>query len=247
MSTAPFNDHFSSHAADYARARPRYPDALFRFLAERAAARERAWDCATGNGQAARSLAAHFARVVATDASAAQIRAATPRQGVEFRVASAESSGLDDASVDLLCVAQALHWFDLERFFAEAGRVLKPGGLLVAWCYGGCLVDDACDRLVQGLYRALDEYWPPQRRLVEDAYRGIELPGRAVACPPFAMHAWWSAGDMLDYLRTWSATTRCAAATGGDPLQRIAGALQDAWGGARRRVSWPLTVKASRM
>lgn len=241
-----FKDHFSAHAESYAAARPRYPDSLFRFLAGVAPARELAWDCATGNGQAAVSLAAHFARVCATDASDTQIEAATQAPGVAYRVAPAESSGLEPACVDLITVAQALHWFDVEQFFAEAERVLKPGGVLAAWCYGTCTVDASCDRLVHGLYRELEPYWPPERRLVENAYRDIELPFPPLDCPAFSMSVSWTADEMLGYLKTWSATQRHLRATGSDATRSIAAGLRAAWGDGRRTVSWPLTVKAGR-
>ena len=146
--TAPqiFSDHFAAVAAAYADFRPRYPAALLAWLAEHAPARTLAWDCATGSGQAALDLAPHFARVIATDASAAQIATAPAHPGVEYRLAPAEASGLADASIDLITVAQALHWFDLERFYAgttgaQAGRA--TGGVELwrvapAGCDLGC-------------------------------------------------------------------------------------------------------------
>ncbi|HEX4936896.1 MAG TPA: class I SAM-dependent methyltransferase, partial [Gemmatimonadaceae bacterium] len=134
--TGAFNDLFSEHAATYVAARPEYPDELYRFVVGLAPGRELAWDCATGNGQAARDLARYFERVIATDASAAQIEHAAPVPNVEYRVATAESSGLADRSVQLVTVAQALHWLDLDAFYAEVRRVTVPGGVLAAWSYG---------------------------------------------------------------------------------------------------------------
>ena len=100
-----FKDHFSGHASGYARFRPRYPAQLFRHLASLAPGHRRAWDCATGNGQAAVALAMHFERVIATDASAQQIENAVAHERVEYRVAPAESSGLDARSIDAVTVA----------------------------------------------------------------------------------------------------------------------------------------------
>src|SRR5690606_22036477 len=202
----------------YAAYRPRYPEPLFDFLAGLCDARGHAWDCGTGNGQTAVSLAARFERVTATDASAAQIAAAEPHPKIEYRVARAEASGLADASVDLLTVAQALHWFDLEAFFAEALRVLTPGGVLAVWSYGLCTVDPGIDAVVDELYRELDPWWPPERRIVDDGYRGIELPVPAIEAPLFQMTTEWSAGPMLGYLRTWSACQRHLADRGSDPV-----------------------------
>ncbi|MDZ7644982.1 MAG: class I SAM-dependent methyltransferase [Woeseiaceae bacterium] len=242
-----FKDHFSGHAADYRRARPRYPDALFDFLAGAAVRHDLAWDCATGNGQAALSLAGRFARVIATDASEQQVAMAERVPGVEYRTATAEDSGLDDASVDLVTVAQALHWFDIEAFDRELRRVVRPGGVVAAWCYGMCSIEPACDRIVHRFYDALAQWWPPERALVERGYRDIDLPGAPLDSPVFSMTADWRADDMLDYVRTWSATQRCARDTGADPVTAIATELAAAWRNETRRVFWPLHLKVSRL
>lgn len=242
----PFKDHFSGHAASYAAYRPGYPPQLFAFLAECCAARQRAWDCATGNGQTALQLTEHFELVIATDASAAQIRAARAHPTVRYSVATAESSGIDDRSIDLITVAQALHWFDLDRFFAEALRVLVPGGVLAAWSYGLCRVERAVDALVLELYRGLDDYWPPERQMVDDGYRGIHLPMAAIESPGFEMKVSWSAEAMLGYLRTWSASQRWLREQGKDPVDGIADRLRKAWGRDEREVHWPLAMKLGR-
>ncbi|MGH8166255.1 MAG: class I SAM-dependent methyltransferase, partial [Woeseiaceae bacterium] len=199
-----FKDHFSGHADSYAAYRPTYPQALMRFLADCCEERRVAWDCATGNGQTAIALTPYFERIIATDASAAQIESAKAHAAIEYRVAGAESSGLPDRFVDLITVSQALHWFDLDRFFDEAMRVLVPGGVLSAWSYELCAVKPAIDAMILELYRLIDRFWPAERRMVEDRYRGIELPMPAIAAPDFVMTAEWSADAMLGYLRTWS-------------------------------------------
>lgn len=241
-----FKDHFSGHAAAYASARPNYPPSLFDFLADNCAARDCAWDCATGNGQAALELAVRYRRVVATDASAMQIAAAPPHERLEYRVATAENSGLETASIDLVTVAQALHWFDLDRFFNEVSRVVKPGGMLAVWCYGLCQVTATIDRIVFDYYESLATWWPPERRLVERGYSDITLPFALVECPQFTMQQDWSADDMLSYLSTWSATRRCSADTGSEPVAAIAAGLRAAWGPALRAVNWPLFLKVGR-
>jgi SAM-dependent methyltransferase len=243
-----FRDHFSSRSAHYARYRPHYPAELFEFLASLTSRRSLAWDCATGSGQAAIALSAHFDHVVATDASKAQIDAATTHPGVTYRVAAAEDSQFDTGSVDLVTVGQALHWFDIGRFFAEAERVLVSNGVLAAWCYELCQVSDACDAVVDELYsKIVGEFWPPERRLIETAYASIAMPGEAIESRDFHMSASWSVADMLGYLRTWSACARYRQERGADPVSRIETDLRAAWGEGRRAVGWPLTLLASRL
>lgn len=242
-----FKDHFSAQSAGYARHRPHYPDELFAYLAGLVRPRL-AWDCATGNGQAAIALARHFERVVATDASAAQIDSAIAHPAVSYRVAAAESSGLQDDTVDLVTVGQALHWFDLARFFAEASRVVVADGVLAAWCYELCTVSPACDAVVERLYTGIvGPFWPKERRLIEERYAGIEFPGVALAAPVLEMATEWTVDDMLGYLRTWSACQRYRREHGDDPVEQIEKELRRAWDAAPRIVRWPLTVRVSRL
>ena len=245
-----FRDHFAPVSGAYADFRPLYPAALFDWLAQIAPARVRAWDCACGSGQASLDLAGHFARVVATDASAAQLAGAQPHAGVEYRQAPAEASGLADASVDLICVAQALHWFDLPRFFAEAQRVLKPNGVLAVWTYGlQTLESEAVNACVQRFYRdTVGPYWPPERLLVEQGYRTLDFPFAEFAPPAFAMSERWALPRLLGYFRSWSATGRCIAARGVDPTLALAEELASLWGDAdsERQVTWPQAIRAGR-
>lgn len=236
----PFKDHFSGHAASYAASRPYYPAELFSHLAGLCAERTRAWDCATGNGQAAHSLTRHFDAVVASDASTEQILAAPLHPQIEYRVAPAENSGLDADSVDLITVAQALHWFDIERFFAEVNNVLRPGGILAYWCYGLCSVERGCDEILRSMYEFVDEHWPAERIIVEQGYRDIEPPLPVVDTPEFPMRAEWSADQLLDYIRTWSACQRFKRSVGKDPLEDFAESLRERWGPGARTVHWPL-------
>jgi SAM-dependent methyltransferase len=245
--TGDFKDHFSTQSDGYAQYRPTYPAELFQFLASIATAHTLAWDCATGSGQAAVALTEYFSTVVASDASRAQIDAAIPHSDVEYRVAAAEQSDLADASVDLLAVGQAFHWFDEELFFEEARRVLRPDGVLAIWAYEICEVSDRCDAIVDTLYRDLvGEYWPPERVMIEQGYSGVELPGVSVPAPDMMMSLEWSATEMLGYLRTWSACERYKAEKGSDPVEEISAQLESAWGAGRRRVAWPLAIKVSR-
>ena len=244
-----FKDHFSTTAADYRRYRPGYPAALFDFLAAQAPENALAWDCATGTGQGAVALSRHFRRVIASDASDQQIARAEPATGVEYRVAPAEAIDLPDATVDLVCVAQALHWFDIPAFFAEAGRVLVPGGLLAIWSYNLLRIEPTVDALIDRLYHeTLAGHWPPERALIESGYAEIALPFVELSPPTLAMRADWTPEQLCGYLGTWSAVGRYRAASGDDPVAALATALgATGWSrGEVRPVHWPLTLRLAR-
>jgi len=248
---AAFADHFSPLADRYAALRPTYPPELFAWLATLPERRERAWDAGTGSGQAAVALAEHFAEVVATDAAAAQLAQARPHPRVSYRRAAAEESGLGAASVDLVTVAQAVHWFDLDRFYAEVRRVLAPGGAVAVWSYLGVTLEPAIDRVVAHYYRdVVGPYWPPERAAVEDGYRSLPFPFAEIASPPFRIRQRWDLARFAGYLGTWSASRHWSDAHGGaDPLAEIAPDLAAAWGDpvAERDVEWPLGLRVGRV
>jgi SAM-dependent methyltransferase len=241
-----FKDHFSKQAADYAKFRPRYPREMFEYLGTVAPSLERVWDCGSGSGQAAVQLAEVFNRVIATDTSEKQIRNAQPHERVEYRVAPAEQSGLESSSVDLIMVAQALHWFDLDRFYAEARRVLRPDGVLAASAYKFFHIAPAIDEIVNHRYyeTVVGPFWPPERVLVEK-FEELPFPFPEIKAHSFEMIAEWNLEHLLGYLRSWSATQRFIAANKRDPLEAIADDLRAAWGDTTRtrRVIWPLTLR----
>lgn len=243
-----FADHFSAVAAHYASARPEYPAALFDWIAHQAPGRELAWEAGCGSGQASRGLAARFGRVHATDPSAAQVAQAHGPSNVTFAVEPGERCSLPDASADVVCVAQALHWFDRDAFFSECARVLRPGGLLVAWGYQDVEVPAGLRPANERLQDAIRPYWPAERALVDEAYASFTWPFASEPVPAFAMRAEWPLARLLAYFGSYSATKRFREATGTDPVAAIAGDMADAWGDAdtTRTVAWPLFVHARR-
>jgi SAM-dependent methyltransferase len=247
--SASFKDHFSGHADDYARYRPGYPPSLFDWLAHQAPGRSLAWDVGTGNGQVARCLAAHVASVHATDASAQQLSQAEHLPNVRFAIEPAERSSLADGTVDLVTVGQALHWFDLARFFAEVRRVLRPGGLFAAWTYQVNEVSAEVDQVVGRFYHdVVGPYWPPERVHVERGYNDLPFPFEEIETPGFHLETAWTLGDYLGYIGTWSAVRRYRTQLGEDPLPTLRLALAEVWGGAEsaRVVHWPLALRAGR-
>lgn len=244
-----FHDHFSRVAGAYATFRPRYPPALFDFLGRSVSRHDLAWDCATGNGQAALGLADHFGRVVATDASAEQIGASIAHPRVTYCVAPAERSGLDAASADLVTVGQALHWLDRDAFYTEARRVLVPGGVIAVWCYVRLHIAPAIDRIIDRFYTEIvGPYWPPERRLVEDGYRSIGFPFAEFTVPAFAIEQSVSLAELGGYLGTWSATRAFIERHGVDPVPDVVARLRKSWGTpeTRRLARWPLAVRTGR-
>ena len=244
-----FQDHFSAVATDYARSRPGYPAALFEWIASIAPRRKCAWEAGCGSGQATRGLAAHFDAVHASDPSRAQMAQAPGLPNVEFAVEPAERCSLPDASVDAVCVAQALHWFDRDAFFAECGRVLRPGGVLVAWGYQDLVPPPTLDAAAAAFAEEIAGDWPPERALVDAAYAGFDWPFEAIAAPPaFDMVADWPLARLLGYFGSYSATRRYRDRTGDDPVARYAEALAEAWGDPEspQRLRWPLFVHARR-
>lgn len=243
-----FADHFSAVARDYAGARPTYPPALFDWIASVAPGRALAWEAGCGSGQATAGLAGRFGAVHATDPSQAQVAEAPVLPGVAFRVEPAEHCSLPAACADVACVAQALHWFDRPAFFAECARVLRPGGVLVAWGYQDIVLPAPVRGPGAAFAATIAAHWPPERALVDAGYAGFDWPFESLFVPPFELAAEWTLPRLLAYFSSYSATKRHREETGSDPVALHAPALAQGWGdpAALRRVAWPLFVHARR-
>jgi SAM-dependent methyltransferase len=245
-----FLDLFSRQAPAYAAARPTYPDALYEFIVSLAPRLRLAWDCGTGNGQAARDLARYFEHVVATDASADQIAHAPPRPNVEYHVAAVDVSGLAPHSVDLVAVAQALHWFAHEAFFAEVRRVTVPAGVIAAWSYGWCHAGSDIDPLLRAFEKdTLGPYWHPGRRWVDEGYRTIPFPFKEIKAPAFQLRAQWTLRQLDTYLRSWSAVDSFRRERGEDPVSPLIRRIATNWGreDQTREITWPLNIRVGRV
>ncbi|WP_221031096.1 class I SAM-dependent methyltransferase [Actomonas aquatica] len=243
------NDHFSAFAATYASYRPTYPAALFAWLADQAPATYGAWDCATGTGQAALSLAEHFAHVFASDVGIGMIEHAVPHPRISYHLAPAEEPPPSITDLDLITVAQALHWFDRDTFFAACEQRLRPGGILAYWGYLLPSITPAVDAVVRHYHDiAVGPHWPPDRGPLLDGYAQIAPPNmERLTAPPFAMTATWTLDQLIGQLDSWSATHRARQATGNDPLAPIVPELRAAWAEAPQRpITWPLPFHAFR-
>lgn len=240
-----FKDHFSAGAQRYAAFRPSYPPALAAWIAAESPARRVCWDCGCGTGQFSAVMAEEVDLVEATDASAAQIAEAKPHPRVRYRVAPAEESGLRARSVDIVTVAQAAHWFDLPRFYDEVRRVARPGAAVALITYGALELEGPLQAAVRAFRAAIAEDWPPERRLVEDGYRGLPFPFVEVETPRFAMDVSWTLEALLGYVSTFSALKSLRARGGEAVLDSFAAALAAGWGepAEARRVRFPLSLR----
>ena len=234
-------------SAAYARARPLYPDELFAFLAHEARRREAAWDCATGSGQAAVGLARHFKRVEATDVSAGQVAHAHPAPNVRYSVQPGEATTFADASFDAVCVAEALHWLEVDRFYAEARRVLREGGMIAIVGYSRQRVDEEFDAEFRRVVTdPVKPHFPRQIGHLWGRYKDLAFPFEPVPAPDFEMRMRWTLPQLMDYVGTWSGTRALMAI---DPkfLQRATAELEAPWGqDAVRDVAFPLTLNCGR-
>ena len=249
MNRAPDPPDFSPLAAQYARARPAYPPELFAYLAGLVDRCELAWDAATGNGQAARGLADHFASVIATDISAEQLRHVVPHPAIDYRVAPAEASGLEADSIDLVTVAAAAHWFDLVAFGEEVERVTRPGGVLAVWTYHVGIMRPPFDELFYRFYfDVVGPYFAPGARLVDDLYATLQRPGRPLAAPSFDVRASWKLEQLIDFVHSWSGAVTYRERTGHDPVDVIREELVALWGPGDtvHQLVWPLHIRITR-
>jgi ubiquinone/menaquinone biosynthesis C-methylase UbiE len=239
---------FSKQASAYARHRPRYSPRLFEYLASLAAEHELAWDCGTGNGQAAVGLTGHFQRVVGTDVSSKQLAQASRHENILYWAALAERSGLRADSADLVAVAQALHWFDLDRFYTEVKRVLKPGGVFAAWTYHLPEIVPPVDRVLTEFYsERLGGYWAAEIGYIDGLYRSIPFPFEEHESPTFTMTTDWELENLIGFLQSWSATRRFLEVNGYSPIDAVRPALAEAWGApGKRQARWTVFLRAGR-
>lgn len=242
-----FKDHFSTASDKYHKYRPGYPTELFQWLAAISNGHDLAWDCATGTGQAARQLAPLYKRIIATDASRQQINQAETAANIHYSVATETNPNIADNSLDLLTIAQAIHWFDTGIFFREVTRVMKPGGVLAIWGYNLLHINHEIDEIINDLYwNTLSGYWPEERRILEQGYSTFELPFTEIQTPEFEMTQQWSLEQLLGYLGTWSAVRRYMKDKRENPLERVRKSIHALWTeNEALPITWPLTLRVA--
>ncbi|GAB3513469.1 class I SAM-dependent methyltransferase [Spirosoma knui] len=241
-------DRFSGHADLYAQYRIDYPTELYEFILADVPERQRAWDCATGNGQVARSLADFFPIVEATDISENQLARATPHDHIRYQVSPAEQTPFADATFDLITVAQALHWFDVRAFHREVRRVAKPGAVIAEWGYGLAQIGVDLDPALLDFYRnRVGPYWDPQRKYIDDGYKTLPFPFADVRWGEFTVQRTWPLDRFLNYLRTWSAVRQYIHENEEDPVKALQEQLAVRWSTEERIVQFPVFLRMGKI
>ena len=246
----PFRDYFSSQSKEYAKNRPRYPGEMYAYLASLAPAQRLAWDCGTGNRQAALALAERFQRVIATDASAAQIESAFPHEKIRYSVEPSEKTSISPNSVDLITVGTAVHWFDFDPFYSEAHRVGKPGAILAVWTYHLVSIEPKIDRWLEHFYReTLAGFWPERIRYLDQRYETLPFPFEEIRPPKFEMETVWSLDNLVGFLASWSAVRKLVEVRGDGSFKEQVRELERLWGNTdtKQIVHWPLHFRIGKI
>lgn len=245
-------DHFSSTSREYSYSRPMYPDILYKFLNDITPNKDVAWDCATGNGQAAIGLCTYFKKVIASDASQGQLEYRFNRNNIIYEIFPAEKANIKDSSIDLITVAQAAHWFDLDSFYKEVIRVSKNNGILALWSYGIHKIDNEIDKVTEKLNlggEILGKYWPQETNYVKADYKTIPFPFKEFLAPKFEMTVNWNLVDLVRYMQTWSAVKRFTVEKKFNPLRLVLKELERLWGkhDKRKVVKWDIHLRIGKI
>jgi SAM-dependent methyltransferase len=249
-STAQGTNWFDKGAEAYARFRPHYPQSLAAYLASLAPNTTLALDVGCGNGQLTRDLAKHFSAVTGVDPSEDQIAHCTAQANVRYQCAPAEDLPLPSHSVSLITAAQAAHWFDLPRFYAEVRRVAIPGAILALISYGVPLLEPILnDRFQRFYWNEIGPYWPAQRTLVDSGYATLDFPFAHIKGDAISFCLEWNLEEFLGYICTWSAVRQASQAGQDEVLKHFAEELARLWGEptTKRPVTWPINMRIGRV
>jgi ubiquinone/menaquinone biosynthesis C-methylase UbiE len=243
-------DLFSKQSDLYAKYRPTYPKELFDYVVSFVQSKDVAWDCATGNGQAASVLSGHFNKIIATDISAAQIDKAVKKDNIEYFIYPAESTPFADNSFDLVTVAQAYHWIKWDQFKKEVVRVCKPNAVIAIWTYYNHTTgDNRIDAIVRDFNKHVTQpYWDHERKYVEEKYETVEFDYELLSVKDFESILHWKRDDLLGYVGSWSAIQKFIKTNGYSPLPQLEDELKNIWPDDEiKKVSFPIYLKLGRV
>jgi len=196
---------------NYALYRPDYPQHLynlvFDYTKKSRSEFERALDIGCGTGQVTSKLCTTFKNVVGTDISEKQLEAAYKADNIEYIICPAEEIKQPSNSVDLITVAQALHWFKLDQFYKEVKRVLKPNGVLAVWVYGLVEVENkTANEVIKKLHwETVGDYWDFDRKWLCDLYPNYNMPLKDFEKHFLSINKSMTLADFVHYVDTWSA------------------------------------------
>lgn len=244
-----FIDNFSTQSKEYSFSRPTYPESLFEFLSIITPQKILAWDCATGNGQAALGLCKYFKKVIASDASKNQIQHGFQRENIDYKLFTAENAELDNDSVDIVTVAQALHWFDFDKFYHNVRRVGKKDGIIAVWSYDMHKINPQIDRITGKLNvdgEILGDYWAKETKYVKEKYRTIPFPFKGISVPAFKTTLYWNLHQLWNYMQTWSSVKKYYTENKSNPLDLVKSEMRNLWGNEldKKQVTWDINIRA---
>lgn len=241
-------DNFSKLSQGYSQYRPSYPLALFEYLVSLVPDRKTAWDCGTGTGQVASRFAGYFAKVYATDISENQIKHAVKKHNIIYKIERAEKTTFSDNSFDLIAVAQAIHWFEFDKFYQEAERTLKSNGVIAVIGYSLAKVNQEIDEVVNNFYtNIIGEYWDKERKYVDEHYRTIPFPFNEIDVPQFTSEYRWSLNHYIGFLNTWSAVQHYIDKNNSNPIDLIVDDLEKLWAeDEKKSVIFPVLLRVGK-
>lgn len=238
-------DNFSKQSNAYAKYRPTYPQELYDFILSKVKQRDIAWDCGTGNGQTAKELSKYFKKVFATDISEKQIQNAHTAENIFYSVQSAEQTNFSNNSFDLVTVSQALHWFDVNKFYTEVKRVAKPNSWIAVWMYSLANISFEIDKLINVKHykETLGSYWDYERKFVDDEYKTLPFSFKEIQCPIFKMKFEWTLQELEGYLNTWSALQKFIAKNNYNPVDKLISEIKPFCGKKTMHVVFPVYMR----
>lgn len=242
-------DNFSLHSDQYAKYRPTYPLEFFNYLNSLVPNKQNAWDCGTGNGQVAFELSKKFNHVFATDISQSQIDNASKSDNISYSVQPAEKTNFKDQLFDLIIIAQAIHWFDFEKFYSEVKRTAAENALICVVGYGRIEISENIDSIVGNFYKnIIGKYWDKERKYIDENYKTISFPFQEIQTPNFVNTLHWTLEQLIGYLNTWSAVKHFIKENGHNPIDKLQGELEQFWGKEQlKEVRFPLLLRVGKI
>jgi len=242
-------DNFSSKSNEYLKYRPTYPPELYSYIDSIIVNKSAVWDCGTGNGQVAMELSRIFEKVYATDISQSQLEQAPKQKNIEYSVQRAEKTNFCNDLFDLIVVAQAIHWFDFEKFYMEVNRTGKPNSYIVVIGYGLHRINPDIDKVILEFYKnIIGNYWDIERKYLDENYQTIPFPFHEMEVPLFKNSYNWSFEHLIGYLRTWSSVKHYIKAKQQDPVDLIENRIKELWGEeSTLAVDFPLLLRIGKV